>query len=237
MVRSIYPSIPVAGNDLNTMIPAVDAMRQTLNLIILNGLFPNPNYTPSETAQVFVTYAALTKTGIVGPQGPQGPPGPAGTPGIPEAPNDVNIYGRHALAWQNISVGAGMVSVAAPAGTNSTTFVMQGLDLSVTATVSTRLLLSVSGNVANSLNNGETDLQLVYGTGTPPANGAAMTGTPIGAQMRYEASTGGSLAPFAKTIIITGLTLGTTYWFDVGLKVVSGNGSITNVDLAGHGIV
>jgi hypothetical protein len=95
----------------------------------------------------------------------------------------------------------------------------------------------VSGNVANSLNNGETDLQLVYGTGTPPVNGAAMTGTPIGAQMRYEASTGGSLAPFAKTVIITGLTLGTTYWFDVGLKVVTGNGSITNVDLAGHGIV
>src|SRR6516225_6663568 len=165
MAKSIYPSIPMPGADLSTIIPAIESMRQTINLIILNGLFPNPNYTPSETAQVFVTYAALTKTGVVGPPGPQGPQGPPGASGVPEAPNDANtygrhaltwqiipppgisdapndanIYGRHALGWQNISVGANMVSVAAPAGTSSTTFVMQGLDLSVTATIATKLL-------------------------------------------------------------------------------------------------
>ena len=286
MAKSIYPSIPMPGADLSTVLPAIEAMRQTINLIILNGLFPNPNYTPSETAQVFVTYAALTKTGVVGPPGPQGPQGPPGASGVPEAPNDANtygrhaltwqiippiipeapndantygrhalgwqvipppgisdapndanIYGRHALGWQNISVGANMVSVAAPVGTSSTTFVMQGLDLSVTATIATKLLLSVSGDVANSLNNGETDMQLFYGTGTPPVNGAALTGTALGSMLRYEASTGGSVGPFAKTVVVTGLTLGTTYWFDVGLKVVTGNGSIANVDLAGHGIV
>jgi hypothetical protein len=100
MGKSIYPSIPMPGAALDTITPAVEALRQTINLIILNGLSPNPNYTPSETAQVFVTYAALSKIGVVGPPGPMGPQGPPGTAGIPEAPNDANTYGRHALSWK-----------------------------------------------------------------------------------------------------------------------------------------
>lgn len=110
MAKSIYPSIPMPGADMSTVLPAIEAMRQTINLIILNGLSPNPNYTPSESAQVFVTYAALTKEGVVGPPGPQGPQGPPGASGIPEAPNDANVYGRHALSWYNLGPPGSLVA-------------------------------------------------------------------------------------------------------------------------------
>jgi hypothetical protein len=121
MAKSIYPSIPMPGLTLNTLAPAVEALRQTVNLIILNGLSPNPGYTPSETAQVFVTYAALTKIGVVGPRGPQGPPGAPGTPGIGEAPNDVNTYGRHNLNWTQVLTALNPVLSALPVNAASDT--------------------------------------------------------------------------------------------------------------------
>jgi hypothetical protein len=114
MSKSIYPSIPMPGAALDTITPAVEALRQAVNLIILNGLSPNPSYTPSETAQVFVTYAALTKIGVVGPRGPQGPPGPPGTSGVPEAPADVNTYGRHNLTWTQVLAALNPVFSALP---------------------------------------------------------------------------------------------------------------------------
>jgi hypothetical protein len=76
-------------------------MKQTLQMIIINAQNPNPNYTPSSAAQVFVTHDQLNAMGLVGEQGPPGPPGPAGS-GVPEAPNDVNTYGRFDLTWKPV---------------------------------------------------------------------------------------------------------------------------------------
>jgi hypothetical protein len=96
--RTIYPSIPDPGNTLQTITACLSAVKQTLQMIIINAQNPNPNYTPSSAAQVFVTHDQLSALGLVGKQGPPGPPGPAGS-GVPEAPNDVNTYGRHDLTW------------------------------------------------------------------------------------------------------------------------------------------
>jgi hypothetical protein len=58
--RSIYPSIPDPGNTLDTIVPSLLAVKQTLTMIILNSKKPNPNYTPSSAAQTFITTADLT---------------------------------------------------------------------------------------------------------------------------------------------------------------------------------
>lgn len=99
--KTIYPSIPAPGNDTASLRATVDAMRQTLTMVIMNAQNPNPNFTPSSASQVFVTQDQLKASGVVGPTGPTGPQGPPG-PGIAEAPNDVNTYGRHALAWKSV---------------------------------------------------------------------------------------------------------------------------------------
>ena len=68
-----------------------------------------------------------------------------------------------------------------------------------------------------------------YGTGSPPANGAALTGTIAGPTGTYLLSGSADLTcPFSHTAIITGLTLSTTYWIDLSLAVASGTATITN---------
>lgn len=62
--RTIYPSIPDPGNTLATIVPCLVAMKQTLQMIIINAQNPNPNYTPSSAAQVFVTNARLSQLGV-----------------------------------------------------------------------------------------------------------------------------------------------------------------------------
>jgi hypothetical protein len=99
--KTIYPSIPSPGNDLPSMRATLDAMRQSLTMITMNAQNPNPNFTPSTAAQIFVTQDQLKSTGVVGAQGPAGPQGPPG-PGVAEAPNDTNFYARHALTWQPV---------------------------------------------------------------------------------------------------------------------------------------
>lgn len=59
--RTIYPSIPDPGNTLATIIPCLAAIKQTLQMIIINAQEPNPNYTPSSAAQIFVTKGDLNK--------------------------------------------------------------------------------------------------------------------------------------------------------------------------------
>lgn len=57
--KSIYPSIPSPGNDMDSIRATLDAVRQSMTMIIMNAQEPNSNYTPSSAAQVFVTNARL----------------------------------------------------------------------------------------------------------------------------------------------------------------------------------
>lgn len=128
---------------------------------------------------------------------------------------------------------------AAPAGTTSTTFVMMGLGLTsareadieprISTSVATRAWTTVNGTISNTTNNGQSIVQLYYGIGTPPANGAAATGTAVGLPQTFQAASGGSLSPFSLTGLITGLTPGTSYWFDLALRVSAGTGAVSNV--------
>lgn len=58
-----------------------------------------------------------------------------------------------------------------------------------------------------------------YGTMTAPTNGAAVTGTRfgLGADALIRPPTSSTVSMFACTDVITGLTPGTAYWFDVAI--------------------
>jgi len=58
--KTIYPSIPDPGNTVQTIVPCLIAMKQVLQLILMNAQDPNPNYTPSSASQIFVTQGQLT---------------------------------------------------------------------------------------------------------------------------------------------------------------------------------
>ena len=103
----------------------------------------------------------------------------------------------------------------------------------MTPTYSSRVQVTFTGNfTANSTVFSQISLR--YGTGAAPSNGAALTGTVVGSSPGAVLSLAAGSFPYAKTVVITGLTPGTAYWFD--LSLVTNNGistAITANDCAG----
>lgn len=132
-----------------------------------------------------------------------------------------------------IPSASAQVTPANPTGTSNTTGLMMGLGSTCTITPgwSGRVRISWEGNSNSSTtNSGFTILR--FGTGTAPTNGAAATGTIVGA-------TGGvfhanpSLAVnylWARSGVVTGLTPGTAYWFDLQLGTnIAGTAALQNL--------
>lgn len=119
---------------------------------------------------------------------------------------------------------------AAPTATTSATLVHMGLALSFTPT-GTRMKISITGRLRSSGAGASITSQMAYGTGTAPVNGAAQTGTLLGASISAVEPTGVNTAYFPVTMIYvaTGLTPGTTYWVDVCLSTSGGTAIIANL--------
>lgn len=124
-------------------------------------------------------------------------------------------------------------SPADPSGTTSGTLVMMGLGVAgwvMTPTGSSNVMLVVSGAIKNATTADGVAAQLSFGTGNAPANGAAVTGTQIGGLPVFTALTGVLQVPFSLQAIAGGLLVGTAYWFDLALKIVTGGtGTLVNL--------
>lgn len=145
--------------------------------------------------------------------------------------------------WYPSSFGsAGAIYSGAPAdptGTTSTTAVMMGLGgaASITPTKTGRISFTISGQMTNNTNNDGATVQLRYGAGTAPTNGAAVTGTQAGNSQSFTASVANGSSGFSLSPIVTGLTLGTPYWFDLGLNAVTGGTAATKgITISAHEI-
>lgn len=123
----------------------------------------------------------------------------------------------------NYPPAASFSQVATPSGPGSTSsYTMQGLGKLLTPTTTGRVLVTVSGYTFNGTNvtaGAGIAYHINYGTGSAPVNGAAVTGTTINQTQASGNSTtttsGDNIMPFSTTAFVTGLTIGTTYWFDI----------------------
>jgi hypothetical protein len=109
---------------------------------------------------------------------------------------------------------------AAPAATTSTTMVMLGAGILYTPVFTGKVKVEFGGIVGNTNGNGS-KLQIAYGTGAAPANGAALVGTTVGTLAYPIALTGALTAGFQLNAIVI-LNVGTTYWFDLQFEAVTG---------------
>lgn len=135
-----------------------------------------------------------------------------------------NTY-TNPLGVSTIFAGAG---ATAPTGTVSTVGVMMGLGstFKLTPAHSGRVLVIAQGGMGSQTNADNATIHLYYGTGSAPANAAALTGTIVTPAAVYTSPvSGGYYAPFCLATIITGLTIGTAYWFDIA--VASNTGAAT----------
>lgn len=105
-----------------------------------------------------------------------------------------------------------------PAGTTSTSGVMCGLGsvCAINPSFSGRVRINVMGSMANGTAGNSCQIVLAFGTGAPPANGVAATGTTIGNGVALTNTPSATFSvPFNAEGTVGGLTLGTTYWFDL----------------------
>ncbi len=135
--------------------------------------------------------------------------------------------------YPTLAVG---VVPANPTAIASSTYLMNGLGvaganaLAFTPTGSGRIIVSVSGDLLADATARVCAAQLSYGTGTAPANAAAVAGTQYGAQLAWTSLTGMLTMPFTLSALVTGLTIGTAYWFDVNSKASAGTVQLTNLN-------
>jgi len=131
-----------------------------------------------------------------------------------------------AASYKVPTVASTVGTSASPSGTTSTTYVMLGLGGSwkITPTTYGNVRITINGQLNNGTTGDGINVIMAYGTGTAPTNGAALTGTTVGINTIFTDLTGllTNGVPFSKDYIITGLTAGTAYWFDLQFKAVTG---------------
>jgi hypothetical protein len=123
-------------------------------------------------------------------------------------------------------------AIAAPTLTASTSAVMMGLAGTITPNAGGNVQIMINGDFGNSVATDGGTLQIAYGTGAAPANGAAATGTVLGGVVKATSATAGARVPFCLIGYVTGLLGGTAYWIDVQLAAVTGgNANIADVTI------
>lgn len=140
------------------------------------------------------------------------------------------IYDAVNKVWRMIApFGIGSEVTATPSNpstTTSTTGVMMGLNQLITPLITGKIAITISGDIDNDTAGDGSKVQIRYGTGTAPTNGAALTGTVTGGLVNYLNPAGDIIrVPFSLNSIITGLTVDTQYWIDVSLASVTGGTS------------
>lgn len=130
-----------------------------------------------------------------------------------------------------------------PTGTSNLTYTMMGLgtagggNLALTPRATGKVYVTITGTFANSLIADGAQVALTFGTGAAPSNGAAFSngcsgaqcGTQVGGAPRANGAAAGQLLPFTVSGVMTGLALGTPYWFDLSLaSMTAGTATITN---------
>jgi hypothetical protein len=133
------------------------------------------------------------------------------------------------LCYGPVNSATSQAQVSAPvAPANTTTYFMQGLAGAITPKTTGAVILTISGTVVDlsgtAAGNGII-YQLSYGTGSAPANAAALTGTQVGTTQTFTSPTTIIAAdvnvPFSTQAVVTGLTVGTAYWIDLAAKSVA----------------
>lgn len=123
------------------------------------------------------------------------------------------------ITFSRIDEASFEIFVAAPGSTTSVAGVMAGLAAIITPRKSGRVLATISGDCRNTTNVKGVRIQPRYGTGAAPSFGGALVGTTKGLPTATIGASNTNRLPFSRTVLLTGLTVGTAVWFDISFAV------------------
>lgn len=128
---------------------------------------------------------------------------------------------------------AQMYVPANPTGTATTSGSMQGMAMLYTPSASTTVIINQIGSYKAGA--ATMTISARYGTGSAPANNAALTGTIISTTSFSDTGTG-TVRVYAITGIVSGLTIGTQYWFDLSMAESTSTTSLTGIVTTIHDV-
>jgi hypothetical protein len=119
-----------------------------------------------------------------------------------------------------------------PASTGSAAGVMSNLFATFIPKASGRILISVCGDLASSVATDGAKFDIRYGTGNTPSEGVALTGTLAGTAITGTSATANAIVPACNHVQVTGLTIGTKIWIEIGkYAITGGTASFTNFNV------
>lgn len=127
--------------------------------------------------------------------------------------------------WQTLVTASVLqMSPSNPTSTSDTTGVMMGLGTSsnIAPNKTGTFLVVASGDVLNEEPGFGSKIQFRYGLGTAPNNGDYLTGSTVGGLITTSNS---DRVPFSLNSLVSNLTIGYNYWFDISLAANSGGTS------------
>jgi hypothetical protein len=119
--------------------------------------------------------------------------------------------------------------------TSGSAYHMVGLAITFTPQGEYQAIAVAVGGISNTVTNGETDVVVCFGTGTPPTTGAALAGTMIGSPAAFVAPTAGASGSFSASGVGAPL-VAASYWFDIAIRGIGGAGAISNYSLTVSGL-
>ena len=192
----------------------VDLQEQTALINAMCQRLFTGNFTVDQSGVVSVTslaFPTLAAHSVLVGEGtaPLGviAPGTAGAPLVGRgASADPAFIQPAAMQWQ--------VGTVAMLGPNK--MYGFGVSIAITPTTSGRLCVTLTGYATGGGGQAADSMQLYLGSGTAPANGAALTGMPLGQETLLSLSSAATTT-IAMSGLTTGLTVGVPYWIDVAL--------------------
>jgi hypothetical protein len=140
--------------------------------------------------------------------------------------------------WRPIAPAITFANPAAPSSTTSTTALMMGLAGTITPQLSGLIKIFINGNGRNGIALDGYITQIRYGTGSAPANGAALTGSAVGGLITGISPANSADVGFCLIGELSGLTLATAYWIDVSMKSIGGGtASLNNISILAEEVV
>lgn len=159
----------------------------------------------------------------------------AGGPAAPSIATTLATVNSDVGTFQGLTVNAKGLAIAAETTSAQQTTVtsapgtisankMLGLAGGITtgAATSGRVFVAISGDAGNSTLSDTTIFTIALGTGTAPANGAAITGTTYGGTINFQQAVAADRTPFCIVALATGLAGSTTYWVDLQVNLNGG---------------
>jgi hypothetical protein len=233
-----FPNIALALTEARTKQPGGFITQPWLNL--LRVLWERSGGTFGPTRAGPVGFLGLSgwddggfEEGIVipGPPGPPGGIGPRGSAGLIGPPGQDGEDGSDGMQIPTLPVpgatyASSPLSPTAPSSTSAVQ--MMGMAGAITPRTTGNVLINVSGTFIASAALVDQGIfaQIYYGTGVAPTNGAAVTGTAIGANISWTnpiaATASGDInVPFSLTALIPVAALGKALWLDIGAKSIT----------------